>query len=109
MKKYLLTALSILFFSIINYSQPVSQFRGLHRDGKFNDTGLLKTWPQEGPALLWENNTIGNGYGSPSFSGETIYLNGETDSIGYLYALDKNGKELWKSTYGREWIYSFPG
>lgn len=109
MKKYLLFSLFSLYLSVITFSQTVNQFRGAQRDGKFSDTGLLKSWPQEGPILLWENNYVGNGYGSPSFSGETIYLNGETDSIGYLYALDKNGKELWKSTYGREWIYSFPG
>lgn len=109
MKKCFLISFSILSITVSIYAQTVNQFRGPLRDGKFNDTGLLKSWPQEGPSLLWENNSVGNGYGSPSFSGETLYINGETDSIGYLYALDKNGKELWKSTYGREWIYSFPG
>jgi hypothetical protein len=29
------------------------QWQGIGRDGKSPDTGLLKQWPQNGPALAW--------------------------------------------------------
>jgi len=90
-------------------AQDVTQFRGNGRDGKFNETGLLNRWPEAGPELLWENPSVGNGYGSPAIVSGTIFITGEVDSIAYLYALDQSGKQLWKSAFGREWIYSFPG
>jgi outer membrane protein assembly factor BamB len=98
-----------LLLPIFLLSQTVNQFRGNARDGKYPDKNLLALWPADGPALLWENKDMGNGYGSPAVMEETIYINGETDSIGYLYALDKKGNQIWKSSYGREWIYTFPG
>ena len=30
-----------------------AQFRGPNRDGKSEETGLLKKWPEGGPELLW--------------------------------------------------------
>ena len=34
-------------------------FRGPERNGFYNETGLLKKWPQEGPKLLWETMDVG--------------------------------------------------
>jgi len=90
-------------------AQEVTEFRGNQRDGKFIEKDLLNYWPEQGPSLLWENNNIGNGYGSPAITGEAIYINGEIDSLAYLFAMDKKGNLLWKSSFGREWVYSFPG
>lgn len=49
-----------LFFTILisiivtNLSaQDVAQWRGPNRDGIYNETGLLKKWPDTGPKLLW--------------------------------------------------------
>lgn len=55
------------------------QFRGPRRDGRFEEEGLLKTWPEEGPTRLWIATGLGNGYSSPSIAGDKIYVPGMVD------------------------------
>jgi len=96
--------------SAINTDVPeISQWRGEHRDGKYNETGLLKSWPDNGPVMVWFNDSIGNGYGSPLITSDCIYVQGEIDSIGYLFSFDLKGKLRWKSSYGKEWMENFTG
>jgi len=109
MKRILLIFINLLFFILLINAQTVSQFRGNARDGKFEETHLLASWPVSGPRLMWEFNSVGNGFGSPVITRDAIYINGEIDSTGYLFALDKKGKLLWKSDYGKEWMKTFPG
>ncbi len=114
MKKLFFLILILFFYSFtelaLKFDGPeISQWRGEHRDGKYNDTGLLKSWPEIGPALLWFNDSIGNGYGSPSITSDRVYVQGEIDSSGYLFAFDLKGKLLWKSYYGKEWMENFTG
>jgi len=116
MKKILLlAAISILLLSGCNrINQNIAQWRGVNRDGIYKESGLLKTWPAEGPKLLWETEAIGYGYGSPVVLGNTLYVNGEVDSISQLFAFDMKGTLLWKAPNGREFFgdgYSagFPG
>lgn len=99
----------ILVIPMILFSEEVLQWRGKDRAGVYYEKGLLKKWPDAGPGLLWENNHIGNGYGSPVVTKEKIYVNGEIDSTSYLFALDHSGKELWKSKIGSEWMINYPG
>jgi len=40
------------------------QWRGPGRDGISPERNLLKTWPKEGPRLLWQRKELGFGYGS---------------------------------------------
>ncbi|NVO18935.1 MAG: PQQ-like beta-propeller repeat protein [Bacteroidetes bacterium] len=99
----------LLLVSAYAESQNVTQFRGNDRNGKYKETNLMTSWPATGPKLLWENDAVGNGYGSPVISNDIVYINGEVDSVGYLFAIDKTGKLLWKSAYGNEWVKSYPG
>jgi outer membrane protein assembly factor BamB len=103
--------ITIVFLSIqtIPFSQVVNQFRGVHRDGIYQETGLMQSWPEEGPSLLWKYDGIGNGYSSPVLSGDRIYITGEVDSAGYLTVIDRSGKFLWKKETGREWMENFTG
>ncbi len=87
----------------------VSQWRGDLRDGYYNETDLLKVWPDSGPALLWQIDSIGNGYGSPTITSKQVFVIGEIDSISYLYAFDLKGQLEWKSTIGNEWVENYPG
>jgi len=87
-----------------SFSQNVGQWRGVNRDGKYNETNLLKVWKDTVPELLWFTEVIGNGYGSPSILNERVFVNGETDSISYLFAFDLKGKLLWKSPNGKEFV-----
>ena len=103
--------LVFLFGPIISpgLAQEILQWRGSDRSGAYKDSGLLKTWPAEGPTLLWESVDIGNGYGSPSITKNGIFVNGEIDSVSYLYALDLQGRLKWKTRIGKEWTQSYPG
>jgi outer membrane protein assembly factor BamB len=91
-------------------SQPhIYEWRGEKRLGIYPDTGLLKAWPQEGPRELWTIDSLGRGYGSPQFVEDRFYITGEVDSMALLYCFDLNGKKLWQTTLGKEWVTSFPG
>lgn len=87
----------------------LSQWRGDLRDGFYNETNLLKVWPDSGPEILWKVDSIGNGYGSPTITSKQVFVIGEIDSISYLYAFDLNGQLEWKSPIGREWTENYPG
>jgi glucose dehydrogenase len=87
------------------------QFRGPHRDGRSEETGLLSSWPQGGPALLWKCSTVGFGYSSPIVVGDAIYATcdaGESLEILAL-ALDLEGKERWRVKNGARWKNPWPG
>lgn len=103
------TLLLILLFSLNLSSQEVLQWRGADRSGNYAGSNLLKSWPDGGPNLLWEFDGLGNGYGSPVITTTNIFINGEMDTISYLFALDKTGKFLWKSPIGKEWVINYPG
>jgi outer membrane protein assembly factor BamB len=109
MKHLLFLLLVILFFSFTNKPEPVSQWRGPNRSGVYPDKDLLTQWPTEGPQLLWAIDSTGRGYGSPVLTDDQLFINGETDSTAYLYAYNLNGKLLWKSAFGQEWVKNFPG
>jgi outer membrane protein assembly factor BamB len=55
------------------------QWHGVNRDGKSLDTGLLKSWPKEGPKLLWKTTNMGQGYSSMSIGGGLIYTTGRKE------------------------------
>jgi outer membrane protein assembly factor BamB len=107
-KIFFVATLFILLSSRI-FSQEILQWRGTERTGIYHETNLLKSWPEAGPALIWECDSIGNGYGSPIITASTIYVNGEIDTISYLYALTRSGKFLWKAPIGKEWTLNYPG
>jgi outer membrane protein assembly factor BamB len=116
MKKFLLaTSLLLAFLAQIGlFGQKISQWRGPNRDGLYPEKNLLASWPETGPALLWINNELESGYGSPVVYEERIFVNGEVDSTSYLFCFDYNGKLLWKSPFGKEFTGSgfsanFPG
>lgn len=108
MKKNLLFLILICLLTTAK-SQDVTQFRGTNSKGIFESSNLLNSWSDDGPPLLWECSGIGNGYGSPIISGDKIFVNGEIDTISYLFALNLNGEILWKRPIGREWVQSYPG
>jgi outer membrane protein assembly factor BamB len=77
------------------------QWRGVHRDGISKETGLLKSWPKDGPKLFWKNAQIGGGYSTPSVVGNHVYLMCDKDGEEYLVALAvKDGKEQWRTRIG---------
>jgi len=91
------------------YSQDAVQFRGKDARGVYPAEGLLSGWPEEGPQLLWEHEGLGNGYGSPAVTRDRIFVNGEIDSVSFLFAMTLQGEVIWKKSIGTEWVSSFPG
>jgi outer membrane protein assembly factor BamB len=79
------------------------QFRGPNRDGVSTETGLLKEWPKDGPALLWSYKDAGVGYSGPAIIGERLYLTGGRGDSEFVFALDLSAhppKELWAAKIG---------
>ena len=58
--KLFLTILLSTVSLAIGYSQ-LYEWRGPARSGIYNETGLLKKWPANGPALLWDAENMGDG------------------------------------------------
>ena len=48
------------------------QWRGPNRDGTSKETGLLKSWPKEGPKLAWTYKNADAGYSCPAIVGELL-------------------------------------
>lgn len=90
-------------------SKNVFEWRGENRGGIYYEYGLLKSWPEEGPELVWEYEGIGNGYGSPVFTPDKMYVLGEIDQLAYLFAFDLEGNLLWKKEFGKEWVKEYGG
>jgi outer membrane protein assembly factor BamB len=67
------------------------------------ETGLMKSWPEKGPELLWHFDGLGQGHSSISIANEKIYVTGYHNGQGYLYVFDLNGKLQNKIEYGPEW------
>ena len=101
---------AILFFwNLLSVpAQDQSGFRGPGRTGIFQETGLLKKWPDNGPSLALKISGFGKGYSQPVVSNGIIYLTGTKDSTDYLSAYDLNGTLKWQTAYGHFWIRTFP-
>jgi len=81
-----------------------------NRTGVSSETGLLKSWPEGGPALVWSTTELSDGYSSVAIGNNTIYITGydKQNDNDVLIALDNLGKILWQTSYGRSWNGSNP-
>ena len=79
------------------FAQSIAQFRGPDRNGVFPETGLLKSWPEAGPALLWAREDLDRGFASVAVADEAIYVAGMDSRVEYLTVLDLKGETLWQT------------
>lgn len=85
-----------------NASTDWPQWRGPNRDGKSLATGLLQTWPQNGPRLAWNVTGLGEGYSTPAVFGDMIYVLGTQNNEAYVFALSlSDGNKKWESRIGQ--------
>ena len=86
------------------------QFLGPDRNSTSPETGLLRSWPETGPEILWTV-SVGRGYGGPVIKDGTVYLLDRDDAVGdKLRAFDlSSGKELWDFAYSAPGSVMFPG
>lgn len=81
-------------------------FLGPQGTGVSEEAGLIDTWPEEGPPVLWEKR-IGTGYSSPSIRGNRLVIHHrlkDHDIIECVHADD--GQPVWKYQYDTD--YSDP-
>lgn len=96
-------ALLFFFFIATLSAQENVQWRGKNRTGIYAETGLMQSWPANGPELLWHFDGLDLGFSSVSIEENRLFVTGYTDATGYLYVLDMNGKLLEKIKYGIEY------
>lgn len=113
-REYLFVILATLLFAAtgvfaesIEHSWP--QFNGPDRDNISRETGLLKSWPDDGPSLLWTANGLGQGFSSMSIADGTICTAGNIEKDTVITALNTRGKVLWRSKNGKAWTRDYPG
>ncbi|MBW6534691.1 MAG: PQQ-like beta-propeller repeat protein [Mariniphaga sp.] len=105
--RILLILFSILFSTTL-VSQEIVEFRGIGRTGHYNETGLQKEWPEEGPELVLKIEGIGKGYSQPVVADGKIFITGiKNDGTDAISAYDLNGHLLWETDYGRSWIRTY--
>jgi outer membrane protein assembly factor BamB len=108
MKALSVSVVLVLMLAPLAFAPPASaadspQFRGTNRDGKYNETGLLKTWPEAGPPVVWVAHGLGKGYSTVSVVGGKIYATGMADDLtGSLFVLDAGGKIEKTMPYGKD-------
>jgi outer membrane protein assembly factor BamB len=77
------------------------QWRGPNRDNVSLDTGLLKSWPEGGPKLLWTAEDAGIGYSGPAVVGDRLYTMGGDETNDFVLAFDtQTGKKVWSTPIG---------
>jgi hypothetical protein len=60
--KLLLIIISIIFCRTEQADgQSIYGWRGVGRSGIYKETSLMKSWPDKGPALMWESLEAGTG------------------------------------------------
>ncbi len=85
------------------------QWRGPRRDGISDETGLLPSWPADGPPVLWKRDGLGTGWSSPIIVGARLYITGDVGDDLVIFALDRNGAIHWRAKNGQAWKGPYPG
>jgi len=107
--------ISLLFTALALFSAFPAEitswpaFNGTNHDNISTDKGLLKSWPEGGPKLLWKFSKCGKGYATVSVADNKIFTAGDAKSKTLVTALDMNGKLLWQAENGKAWTGAYPG
>lgn len=86
-------------------------FLGPRHNGVSGETKLLKAFPKEGPAVVWEVEK-GEGYAAPAVVGERLILFhrvGDEEVVECLHA--ERGERFWKFSYPTDYVdrYGYNG
>lgn len=86
------------------------QYLGPARNSTSPEKGLLRSWPEKGPEVLWTV-AVGIGYGGPVVRDGKVYLLDRDDKVGdNLRCLNlADGSELWSFAYDAPGRVMFPG
>ena len=88
--------LALLIATPVDGFQDWPNWRGPNHDDKSTETGLLKSWPEDGPAQVWVNRDVGIGYGGISVADGKLFTVGTDEKGEFTICLDSNsGNVLW--------------
>lgn len=108
--RILLSLAALLIITANICAQDWPQYLGPKRNSTSEQKGILRTWPDKGPEVLWTAN-VGIGYGGPVVKDGKVYLLDRDDKVGdNLRCFDlSTGKELWNFSYDAPGSVMFPG
>jgi outer membrane protein assembly factor BamB len=72
------------------------QWQGPDRTNMSKETGLLKTWPKDGPPLVWKAKDLGGGFSTPTVANGKIYgmsYKGQDEVVWCIN--EKDGSPVW--------------
>lgn len=102
MKKLLVAGAAALLTVAGIQAADWPQWKGPDRTGLSKETGLLKQWPANGPAVVWSAGGLGQGYGSMAVAGDRVFVQGTRSGNSVIVALNRaDGKEVWSKALGR--------
>lgn len=107
----ILMALPVIALSVTSlFAADWPWIYGPRRNNTSDQKGLLRTWPAEGPKVLWTA-AMSLGFGGPAISGGNVYLLDRDEKVGdTLRVLDfATGKELWTFAYAAPGAFMFAG
>jgi outer membrane protein assembly factor BamB len=101
--RVVIAAVVAVLFAVPAAADDCPQFRGPGRVSISQETRLLKSWPTEGPRLLWQVKDMGFGYGSVAVAGGRVFLIGNRGmEEEFVAALDaKDGRPIWTTKIGK--------
>jgi len=101
--QFSLASLATFFMALTLPAHDWPQWRGPSRNGLSQETGLLQSWPKEGPKLLWKVTDAGSGYSTPAVVGARLYLlgNSDLDNESVEARATTDGKRAWSTRLGK--------
>jgi len=105
-----LSAVVVMATACAGVAADWPQYLGPARNSTSSEKGLLRSWPEKGPQVLWTVG-VGRGFGGPVIKDGKVYLLDRDDKVGdNLRCFDlANGKELWNFAYDAPGSVMFPG
>jgi len=110
MKIKVILIAAIVTITTVSTMADWPQYLGPNRNSISDQKGILRSWPENGPKVLWTV-AVGIGYGGPVVKDGKVYLLDRDDKVGdNLRCFDlSNGKELWNFAYDAPGSVMFPG
>jgi hypothetical protein len=108
--KWVFSICFLLGYLLNVHAQDWPQYLGPNRNSTSDQKGILQTWPESGPEVLWMVD-LGIGFGGPVVKNGKVYLLDRDDEVGdNLRCFDlSSGDKLWDFGYEAPGSVMFPG
>ncbi len=101
--------LSTFPLSLVAHADDWPQYRGIHRDGRWHETGIRDDLPDGDLPVDWSIE-IGAGYSGPTVAKGRVYVMDrpiQTNTERVLCVDSKTGKEIWKHVYESKYTVGY--